>query len=144
MRREESAVKGIRCRSLVIGAVSAALALGGCASSGTSPGAAAGSRDRNLITNAELQGMDALNVYEAVRRLRPTWLRYRGQSVLSGPDRESLRVYVNGSYFGDAESLSNLRARNVQELRFLDARQATLRYGTDHTVGAIVVTTGGG
>jgi hypothetical protein len=54
-----------------------------------------------------------------------------------------MRIYVNGSFFGDADSLSSIQARNVREIRFLDARQATLRYGTDHTVGAIVVTTGG-
>jgi hypothetical protein len=88
--------------------------------------------------------MDELNAYQAIRRLKPTWLRYRGQAVLTGPDRESLRVYVNQSFFGDAESLSTLMVRNIREIRFLDARQATLRFGTDHTVGAIVVTTGGG
>jgi hypothetical protein len=97
-----------------------------------------------MITKAELEGMDELNVYEAIRRLRPTWLRYRGQATLTGPNRESLRIYMNRHYFGDAESLSDVLVRDVRELRFLDARQATLRFGTDHTVGAIIITTGGG
>lgn len=98
------------------------------------------SSTRNLITEADLEGMDQLSAYEAIRRLKPTWLRYRGQSVLLGPGREGLRIYVDGTYFGDAETLGNLRVQNVQEIRFLDARQATLRFGTGHTVGAILIT----
>ena len=128
----------------IVYALCAILTLSGCATSGGSSATATGSRDRNLLTRADLEGMDELNAYQAIRRLKPTWLRYRGQAVLTGPDRESLRVYVNRSFFGDAESLSTLMVRNIREIRFLDARQATLRFGTDHTVGAIVVTTGGG
>jgi hypothetical protein len=90
-----------------------------------------------------MEGMAGLNIYEAIRRLRPAWLRPRGQAVLTGPDRESLRVYLDRQIFGDIESLTNLMVRDVREIRYLDARQATLRFGTDHTLGAIVVITGG-
>jgi hypothetical protein len=31
--------------------------------------------------------------------------------------------------------------RTVQEIRFLDSRMATLEFGTDHGLGAILVTT---
>lgn len=94
-----------------------------------------------LITRAELAGHDDLSAFEVVRRLRPTWLRYRGQAVLSSPEREGLRVYLDGSFFGDAEALGRLRVRAIEEIRFLDSRQATMRFGTGHTVGAIMVTT---
>ena len=117
---------------------------GGCASPGAPSEGGTASRSRNLISRVELEGMDELTVYQAVRRLRPTWLRYRGQATITGANRESLRVYLNRQYFGNAESLSNIRVRDVQEIRFLDAREATLRFGTDHTVGAIVISTGRG
>lgn len=119
------------------------LVLLGCSTSGGSSATEGTRRDRNLLTAAELEGMGELSVHDAIRRLRPAWLRYRGQAVLSGPDRESLRVYMNRSFFGDASSLSDVRVRDVSELRFLDARQATLRFGTDHTLGAILITSGG-
>jgi hypothetical protein len=136
-------VKNVGFSRTSLCAFSIVLGVAAC-STGAQSGADAGTtRDRNVITRAELEGWNSLNAYEAIRRLRPTWLRYRGQGVLTGPDRESMRIYVNGSFFGDADSLSNIQARNIREIRFLDARQATLRYGTDHTVGAIVVTTGG-
>ncbi len=113
---------------------------GGCASGGGGGGAGSASSSRDLIVEADLEGLDNLSVYEAIRRLRPNWLRYRGQAVMVGPDRETLRVYLDGSYYGDADATGNLQVRNVLEIRFLDARQATLRFGTGHTVGAILVT----
>lgn len=97
-------------------------------------------QDRYLLTRADLEGLDELTAYQAIRRLKPTWLRYRGQSVLTGPDRESFRIYVDNNLFGDADALSQLMIGNIEEIRFLNAREATLRFGTDHTVGAILIT----
>ncbi len=113
----------------------------GCATSGGSGGEVGGrSPERDVLTEADLEGMDQLSVYEAVRRLKPNWFRYRGQSVLVSPEREGLRVYLDGSFFGDAESVQAIMVQNIQEIRFLDARQATLRFGTGHTVGALLLT----
>lgn len=96
---------------------------------------------RSLITREELAETPRLTAFEVIQRLRPTWLRYRGQSVLTGPEREGLRVYLDGAFYGDADALRQVTVDTVQEIRFLDSRQATLRYGTGHTVGAIVITT---
>ncbi len=123
-------------------ALMAILAVMACSTGGQTQEESGPTRDRNVITRAELERWDELSAYEAIRRLRPTWLRYRGQAVLTDPGRETMRIYVNRSFFGDASSLSNIPVRNIQEIRFLDARQATLQYGTDHTVGAINITTG--
>lgn len=114
---------------------------GGCAAGGGATGTTgSGSSMRNVIGEAELEGMGELNVYEAVRRLKPTWLRYRGQSVLTAPEREGLKIYLDGSYYGEPQSLEGLRVRNIQQIQFLDAREATLRLGTGHTVGALLLT----
>jgi len=126
-------------RVLNVALVAAGVGLAGCASGPAKTAAEGG--DRNLITRAELATSNDRNVFEAVRRLRPAWLRYRGQSVLTGPDREGLRVYLNGAFFGDAQALGSIQINDVEEIRFLSAREATLRYGTGHTVGAIVVST---
>ncbi len=128
----------------IIPSLCALLILSGCATSGESSPSSSGSGDRDLITRANLEGMDRLNALEAIRRLKPQWLQYRGRSVLVNTGREGLRVYVNRHFFGDAGSLSTLMVRDIQEIRRLDARQATLRFGTDHTMGAIEISTGGG
>lgn len=93
------------------------------------------------ITRTELDGHDELTVSELIQRLRPRWLRYRGQAVLTSPEREGLRVYLDGSFYGDARALGQLKVVAVEEIRFLDSRRATMRFGTGHTVGAILVTT---
>jgi hypothetical protein len=126
-----------------IGALLVLLAFSGCTSTTQSAEGDSARRDRYVLTEDDLQGMDRLSALEAIRRLRPQWLQYRGTSVLVGTSREGLRVYVDRQYFGEAESLSTIMVRVIREIRFLDARQATLRYGTDHTVGAIVITSGG-
>lgn len=125
----------------IIGALCALLVVSGCATGGGGSSDSESSGGRFLLTEADLAEVEGLDAHDAIRRLRPNWLRYRGQAVLVGTDRESLRVYVNRNFFGDADSLKQLFVRDIQEIRYLDARQATLRFGTDHTVGAILVTT---
>ncbi len=111
-----------------------------CASS--SGGAPSGSRD--VLTEQQLSAYTHLNAYDAIRQTRPQWLRSgRGQSSLiqSSQDRRGIRVYVDGVPMGDAAALRTIDTRTVAEMQFLDAREATLKYGTNHSEGAILVTT---
>lgn len=113
----------------------------GCAAPSVPGGEPASTGSSDVLTRLELSTVEDLNALEAVRRLRPNWLRYRGRSVLTGPGREGLRIYLDGAFFGDGEALSRLQPQSLEELRFLDSRQATLRFGTGHTVGAILART---
>jgi hypothetical protein len=117
--------------------VLAALALAGCASGGT----ASGGGNRDVVTESQLANMEALNAYEALQRLKPAWLRPRGTSTLTEPEREGIRVYLDRVLVGDTEALKSVPVRTVQEIRFLDSRMATVEFGTDHGFGAILVTT---
>jgi hypothetical protein len=49
-------------------------------------------------------------------------------------------VYVNGVRSGDVNSLHQIQVIDVREVRRLSATEATQRYGTGHTMGAILVT----
>lgn len=120
----------------------ALLAIGGCASSGT--GDREAPRDRDVITRSQLEGLDHLSAYEAVRRLRPVWLRTgRGADSFDAgiQGRRGVRVYRDGAYVGLVDELRQIPVREIQEIRYLDPRQATMRFGTDHTDGALLVTT---
>ena len=127
----------------IIGALLVLLAFAGCHTATPSAEEESSRGSRYLLTRADLDGMDQLSAMEAMRRLRPQWLQYRGRSVLVGTSREGLRVYMDRQYFGEAESLNTIMVRVIREIRYLESRQATLRDGTDHTVGAIVITSGG-
>ncbi len=66
-----------------------------------------------------------------MRRLRPRWLRGRGGDLPV--------VYVEQVRRGELEVLERLVPEDVAELRFLSAGDATLRFGTNHAGGAILV-----
>jgi hypothetical protein len=42
---------------------------------------------------------------------------------------------------GGAEALNRITAESVGEIRFVDSREAVLRWGADHGGGAILVST---
>ena len=100
--------------------------------------------DPDVLTAAQLAPYVHMNVFDAVRQARPQWLRNdRGQSSFIAEPARGLRVYVDGIPYGKAEDLKSLEVRAITEVRFLDARQATLRYGTNHAEGALLIRTAG-
>lgn len=111
--------------------------IAGCASTGQSTQ----NGNRDLITSEEVaEASNSTNTaYALVQRLRPHWLRKRGRHSIENPGY--IRVYVDGSRYGTPQDLRNLNVENVASLRFLNAAQATNRYGTGHDHGAILVFT---
>ncbi len=123
-----------------------AIALGGCASSGSGTAAqqstaAAPRRDTNVITAQELATVQQGDLYAAVQQLRPGFFQTRGvTSPGIGAAPEYIQVYVDGVRTGDLNALHQLQANDVKEVRRLSATDATQKYGTGHTMGAILVT----
>jgi hypothetical protein len=119
--------------------VAACLALSACASGGPSDTVPRrGSSDR--ITADELQQSAGQDLYTVVQRLRPQWLVIRGGVTAQG--RATIAVILDGvRQLGSVEVLRSMKAADTQELRFVNARDATTRYGTDMTAGAIEVLT---
>ena len=107
-----------------------------CAS-GSTEGTDDGSSSATIVEE-EFASVRELDGYDAVRRLRPRWLRGRGASSFNRPG--GLRVYVNGMSRGGVAELRRLRASNISQMRYLTGREATTRFGTDHVDGAILVT----
>lgn len=93
-----------------------------------------------VITAEELASTGESNVYMAVQRLRPQWLRARprGQTRLAGPEA-GVVVYIDATRFGTLNSLQSLAIGGIYEIRRYDASEATNRFGTGHTNGALVV-----
>ncbi len=113
----------------------------GCASTGT--GDSSGRRmDPDVITRAELEGIAQANqtVYEAIGRLRVTWLRPRTPASIQFNSDRLPKAMIDNQQF-ELDTLHQLRIENVQELRFVDAREATFRWGTGFANGVIEVVT---
>lgn len=115
--------------------VLAAVLLAGCAA-----GAGSGDGgDRNVIPEETLAEYSGQNVYEVIQRIRPAWLRARGMGMDSST--EGVMVYLDGAPLSGVDELRTWDVNQVQEIRHLDARDATTRFGTGHSNGAILVTT---
>ena len=120
---------------LVLGLV---LALGACAGGGGAGGAGRGSSTR--LTEADIENDQSLDLYSIIQRRRPQWLRVRGAVTTSGP--VTIAVIVDGTrQQGGVDLLRSMRGGEVQEVSFMSASDATTRYGTDMTGGAIMVVT---
>lgn len=105
----------------------------------TSRNAASSGNDRNVIAEAEIDELRRLNALEIVQRLRPQWLQTRG--IDSFQQSNAVIAYLDGGRYGLAAALRNVRANDVLEIRYLDSRQATMRFGVGHPSGAILVLT---
>jgi len=112
-----------------------ATAVAACSSTGGTSGPR---RDPNLITAEELTEYATLSALDVVRRLRPRWLTGRGQGS-GGMNRP--QVLQDGARLGDPDNaLRSIAVSDIESIRYLNASDATMRYGTNFPGGAIVVT----
>lgn len=77
------------------------------------------------------------NAYNLVRRLEPQWLQKRGRNSIQSPG--DIRVYVQGNSRGGPSVLRQINVINVKSIQFLQPDEATMRYGSGHDNGAILV-----
>jgi len=97
---------------------------------------------RDLITRQEIEKSAKVNddIYQLIRSLRPHFLAPpRGIRTFGGAVRQAV-LYVNGTRHGELASLKNIRAMDVQEVRYLDPTKAEEEYGITHNGGAVLVT----
>lgn len=105
------------------------------------PEAAEAQRKPDLITLEEIAERTDINTaFDAVRRLRPAFLRGRPSGSMR-LDPDPIWVYVDGMKAGGPEALENIQIAQVFEIRKLSATDATTRFGTNHTNGAILIKT---
>jgi len=96
------------------------------------------------------------SVYDVVYTLRRTWLNDRGVEDMSEaphvgvnasgqevivPGEPRLIVYLDNMRLGTIGELRNLPTTGVVAIRYYDPSQASLRWGTGHSHGAIQVMT---
>ena len=98
----------------------------------------------NHIPNGEIEaaGVDLINAYDLVSRLRPSMLRMRNQTAgdasgsIMGPV-----AYIDDIRLGDPELLRTVMRATVREIRYISATDATTRWGTGHSNGVVQVFT---
>lgn len=118
------------------------LAVSGCAHSGTGQGG-----NYDVLTAEEIQSSSASDVYHLIRRSRPRWLQVRGALTASTVETDDgatlddpeIIVYMDGNRLESVADLESISIEGISSIRRLNAREATQRYGTGHSRGAIIV-----
>jgi hypothetical protein len=110
----------------------------------STPGGGGGPRvDQSLLTAQQLEDLGpGISVYEAIERLRPTWLRDRGTSSPS-PAYENdtqAKLHIDQTPY-PLDNLRSMRTTDIETIRFISATDATTRYGTGYVNGLIEVRT---
>ncbi|MDB4877104.1 MAG: hypothetical protein JWM41_3550 [Gemmatimonadetes bacterium] len=136
-------------RSRSVGSVVAALlTAAGCAASGpsgTAAGSAGGASSASVahggpvITQDELAGTSAQTAMDAIKRLRPNFLTGRGAPSANSPD-VGIVIYANGMRLGGPSALNDVLVQDIKQIQYLNASEATQRFGTGHPNGAILIT----
>ena len=103
----------------------------GCASASANSGV---HRAANLITADEIAGTNTTNAYEAVEKLRPAFLHSHGTD-LSRSDTGLPDVYLGVARYGDVNSLRNIPAMEVLEIRFYKGAEAATKFGMQNPTG---------
>lgn len=125
-------------RLLIPLAVLLSAGLTACASGGGGQSRSSGGGD--MLTADEMAEWASQDLFEVIRKLRPRWLQSRAPATAQG--RQSLAVILDGvRQDGGPEVLRSFRAGEIGSVQYMNARDATTRYGTDMTGGALIVLT---
>ena len=94
----------------------------------------------NVLTVAQLSATNAENLYEAINRLRPSWLTSRGPTSVTNTTPTEVSVFMAGTLLGHTEVLQQIRVLDVTEVKYWDAGSASARFGMGHPRGVIELT----
>ena len=97
---------------------------------GSSIGEASGGSSSSgaVLTTEDLMETHEADLYRAVQRLRPNWLRARGQT--STRQAAVVTLFVDGIPQGGVGNLIRIPLESVVTVRFYSANEAGFRFGT--------------
>lgn len=106
--------------------------------SGTS-GTPRAHRSATLLAAEEIRSAnaDAGTAYDAVSRLRPNWLT-RGTRSFDPPTTEFPVIFVDGRLYGPLDSLRNIDANQIAEVRFYSPTEAGGKFGLHGGLSGVI------
>ena len=114
--------------------------LQGCASAGRNASDAP-RENPDIITRAEISRTHSLTAHDAVRLLRPTFLRTRGQTSIMRQTTDEPVVYLDDRRMGGLAALRDIPVQLIFQFRYLSSSEAQLKWGSGHPGGVVQVVT---
>ncbi len=96
------------------------------------------SRRGDILTGEQLVETQRMNVFEAVRQLRPRWLTSRGGARAQG--QLTVSVYIGRQRMGGVDFLETLDPQDIDQIRFYSGGDATTIFGTNAAGGVLEIT----
>jgi hypothetical protein len=120
---------GIMLRSMLV--VGLATTVVACATSQASHDRSAAPAYRHdVVTFDELaRSQNAANLYQALERIRPSFVRPRMSGRMVRTSASSIDVFVNGGYAGDGSVLLSLNPAHIASVRMERRSQAFVKHG---------------
>lgn len=135
-------------RSYTVLAIASLLSCAPATSSNSASTGISGSGSRSgtgsTLTAAEIAPVNVSDLYDVIHRVRPNYLRVRGNSSVDTtlPGASVLpNVYLDGQLLGDVSSLHNVVASQVKEVHYYEPAQGGIKFGTQNRNGVIEVLT---
>ncbi len=96
---------------------------------------------RNLIERGEIElsRTPGSSAWDLIAQLRPQFLRSRGPASLRDASPSTAVVYLDNVLFGDIASLRTISADSIVRIEYVNAADATTRFGSDRSGGAILL-----
>lgn len=124
----------------------ASLAAWGCAAGAARPDGASSTAGSRVIAQEELATLSVSTARDVLERLRPLWLQSAGAGSRSARLTTEVVVVTNGQYFGNLDSLRQIPASAIREIRYMSGSEAANAYPSlasgRHIESAIIIATG--
>jgi hypothetical protein len=92
---------------------------------------------RNIITQEQIESTGYTNVYDVVVRLHGEFLRDRGAVSIKTNQHNRAVVFLNSQEYGIPETLRNVPAGGIAEIRYFTGTEAASKFGSQYGGGVI-------
>jgi hypothetical protein len=92
-----------------------------------------------VITRTEIEAAGVPTAYDVVKRYRSDFLRSRGRTSLIEQSAPYAIVFLDDVEFGTIESLHDIPADQINEIRFYEASEAQTKFGSGRMGGVIAI-----
>ncbi len=91
----------------------------------------------NIITEDEIRAAQEASIYDVVAKLRPQYLRDRGQVSLVSAVHDVATVFLNDQEYGPISLMRDLPASDFAEVRYYSGIDAVTKFGRYYGSGVI-------